>query len=291
MESEKLSKRNYNTISPSARSLLFMKGYTDIPFARRAAELMLFPEKYEPDFERTEMTFWARLVHFENRYRTIDQFLDGLSIKNILEISSGFSFRGLETSKQKGIHYIDTDLPDVIASKNDFIDILKEENTEREGVLELLPLNALDEKQFRDIVNRFPEGEIAIVNEGLMMYLDMPEKEKLCQIIHSVLKERGGYWITADIYIRKQNENLGLKFDNTTKEFFEQHKIEDNKFESFEEAKAFFNRMGFSVDQEASVSRNDLSSMQYFLKNVSISELSKIHQTAKIQATWRLNVS
>jgi len=291
MESEKLSKRNYNTISPSARSLLFMKGYTDIPFARRAAELMLFPEKYEPDFERTEMTFWARLVHFENRYRTIDQLLDGLSIKNILEISSGFSFRGLETSKQKGIHYIDTDLPDVIASKNDFIDILKEENTEREGVLELLPLNALDEKQFRDIVNRFPEGEIAIVNEGLMMYLDMPEKEKLCQIIHSVLKERGGYWITADIYIRKQNENLGLKFDNTTKEFFEQHKIEDNKFESFEEAKAFFNRMGFSVDQEASVSRNDLSSMQYFLKNVSISELSKIHQTAKIQATWRLNVS
>jgi hypothetical protein len=40
-----------------------------------------------------------------------------LPIKNILELSSGFSFRGLETTKQKGFYYIGTDLPDVIATK------------------------------------------------------------------------------------------------------------------------------------------------------------------------------
>jgi hypothetical protein len=30
--------RNFNTISPSAKSLLLMKGLTNIPFARQAAE-------------------------------------------------------------------------------------------------------------------------------------------------------------------------------------------------------------------------------------------------------------
>jgi hypothetical protein len=43
--------------------------------------------------------------------------------------------------------------------------------------LETLPLNALDEAQFAETVGRFPQGEIVIVNEGLLMYLNT-EKNK-----------------------------------------------------------------------------------------------------------------
>jgi len=60
--------RNYNTISPSAKSLLLMKGHTNIPFARETAELIKYPEKFNPDFSKKDMTFWARVVHFENRH-------------------------------------------------------------------------------------------------------------------------------------------------------------------------------------------------------------------------------
>ena len=105
MEIRNLNNRNFNTISPSAKSLLLMKGYTNIPFARQAAELIVFPKKYIPDFSNNDMTFWARVVHFENRYRSIDQSLADLSVKNILELSSGFSFRGLETTRQEGFYY------------------------------------------------------------------------------------------------------------------------------------------------------------------------------------------
>ena len=72
---KKMPDRNYNTISPSAEMLLMTKGYANIPFAKRAAELYLYPEKFSMDAGDKDLTFWARLAHFESRYWTIDQLL------------------------------------------------------------------------------------------------------------------------------------------------------------------------------------------------------------------------
>jgi len=124
-----------------------------------------------------------------------------------------------------------------------------------------------------------------------LMYLDSEEKKKLCSIIHKILKERGGYWITADIYIKKQFEKLNLKIDKQTNDFFEQHRIEENKFESFEDAEAFFLSMGFEIDKVAKVDRSRLSSMKYFLKSATIKQLFHFRKAPKIQATWRLKTA
>ena len=291
MEQTNLNNRNFNTISPSAKSILLMKGHTNIPFARQTAELLLYPEKYIPDFKCKDLTFWARTIHFESRYWSIDQLLEGLSINNILEISSGFSFRGLEKIKTKGVHYIDTDLPDVIETKKEFITVLQNEGSNVGGKLELVPLNALDEEQFQAVIKKFKGGELVIINEGLLMYLDNSEKEKLCKIISNILKEHGGYWITADIYLRNKQEKLDLKLGDKTKEFFEQHHIEENRFESFEEAEAFFNRMGFIVDKEAKIKPSGLSSFKYLLKSLTLKQLFKMRKAGKIQATWRLKIA
>jgi O-methyltransferase involved in polyketide biosynthesis len=264
-----------------------MKGHTDIPFARKTAELIKYPEKYSPDFNNKDITFWARVVHFEYRYWSIDNLLSDLRAKNILELSSGFSFRGLEAVKRKGVYYIDTDLPGVIDTKKEFIKSLAGESFKPEGKLELLPLNVLDENQFHDIVSRFPGGEIAIVNEGLLMYLDIKEKEKLCGIIHEVLAKRGGCWITADVYI-KSGGGIGFETGGKTREFYGRHRIEDNKFENFEEAESFFRRAGFKIDKEADPGTRGLSSMQYLIKNAGIKQLSKLRSPGKTQATWRL---
>ena len=184
------SNRDFNTISPSAKSLLLMKGLTNIPFAKEAAQLILNQENYKPDLSDKDYTFWARVVHFENRYWSINQLLSELPAKNILELSSGFSFRGLDMVKQKECHYIDTDLPDLISQKKSFINALMKDENNFKGKLEILPLNALDEIQFEETVSRFPDGEIVIVNEGLMMYLNNDEKLKLCSNIRKVLKEK-----------------------------------------------------------------------------------------------------
>ena len=173
--------RNYNTISPSAKSLLLMKGYTNIPYAKQTAALMKGPEIFDLNFDDEDLWFWVRVMHFENRYWTIDQLLQQTDSVNILELSSGYSFRGMDLcAKNERIHYIDTDLSDVVKHKQDMISQL-ELDKEMKGRFELLPLNAMDESTFYVIVQRFEGGAFAIVNEGLLMYLNIGEKKRPLQ--------------------------------------------------------------------------------------------------------------
>jgi O-methyltransferase involved in polyketide biosynthesis len=227
-------------------------------------------------------------MHFENRYWSIDQLLNDLAVKNILELSSGFSFRSLEYSLQKGIHYIDTDLSDVIATKKELFNSLTKDGFNSNGKFELLSLNVLDENKIHEIIGHFPQGEVAIVNEGLLTYLNKQEKEKLCSIIHDILMKRGGYWITADIYLKNKQPKLGLKLNNKIKDFNEQQNTEGNSFESFKEAEMFFNDMGFVIDKEAQIKYSEMSSFKYLKKSITLRQLLKIRSLGKIQATWRL---
>jgi hypothetical protein len=285
---ETSNQRDYSTISSSAKALLYLKGYTNIPFARQAATLMMQPEKYEPDFANGDFLFWSRVVHFESRYWSINQLLADLRIKNILELSSGFSFRGLEAIAQDGVHYIDTDLPGVIETKAAFVQELQPHSNPK-SKLEILPLNALDEKAFMEMVSRFPQDEpVVIVNEGLLMYLSIPEKEQLCRIIRKMLEERGGYWITADIYLKQRNRLPDMKLDDNLAKFFEQHHVRDNMFDSFEQAENFFGDQGFTIDKKATPDREKLSTLPYLLKSASPDQLKLLGSAPRIQQTWRM---
>jgi O-methyltransferase involved in polyketide biosynthesis len=282
--------KDYSTISPSAKDLLLLKGLTNLPFAKQAAELVTDRESFELYNGERDLYFWARAVHFEERYVSVDQLLDELPIKNILELSSGFSFRGLNKVKQDGIHYIDTDLSEVIELKKGFINPLQTQAVNPLSKLETLALNALDEAQFEEIVNRFPAGEIAIVNEGLLMYLNDEEKARLCKIIHKVLSERGGYWITADIYI-KANQEIAIKRpDNKLQQFLEQHRVEENKFDSFEAAESFFKNAGFTIDKEAETDFTKVSTIKNLLNSVPGNQFPQGEKLSKMRATWRLKV-
>jgi O-methyltransferase involved in polyketide biosynthesis len=280
--------RDFSSISPSARWMLLIKGYTNIPFARKVAELLEYPKTYIPDFKKRDFTLWAGVIHLERRYWSIDHLLRDLNIQNILEISSGYSFRSLEYARQKGFHYIDTDLQEVIATKKKFVDSILQDENITNGKLELLPLNALDEIAFRAIVDHFPSGGVAIVNEGLLTYLDTQEKQKLCKIIHGILTERGGYWITADIYLKNKQPRLGFTYKEEINEFHKQQDTEGKSFESFKEAEMFFNDMGFVVDKEAQLKYSEMGSFKYFIKSLTLRQLFRLKSAGKIQATWRL---
>jgi len=286
-----LNNRNFDSISPSAKTLLLMKGLTSIAFARQAAELIMHPEPYIPDYENKDFTFWARVAHFESRYQSVDQLLADVPIKNVLELSSGFSFRGLAAVKEKDIHYIDTDLPALIEKKKEMIAALQGGSFSAKGNLEVLPLNALDEKSFMEIVDRFEDGEIIIVNEGLLVYLNTEEKSKLCSIIHKVLEQRGGYWITADIYIKQKTADNNLRMKDQLQEFLDKHHVEENKFDSIEDAEDFFKKAGFVIDKEAAPDYSKVSAVSYMLKNATPDQVTALGKTGKIHATWRLKIS
>ncbi|MCJ8210046.1 class I SAM-dependent methyltransferase [Mucilaginibacter sp. RS28] len=280
--------RDFSTISPSAKSLLFLKGHTQIPYALQAAKLMAAPENFEPDFAKKDTLFWSRVYHFESRYRSIDYLLEGIDAQNILELSSGFSFRGLEAVKTPGVNYIDTDLPNVIEHKKHLILQLETFISDR---LQLLPLNALNREEFAAAVNQFPMGKLTIVNEGLLMYLNMEEKRTLCRNIRAALEERGGYWITADAYVKTPEFNAAISKSDKLNQFFEKHNIEENKFDSFEQAEAFFLESGLAIDKEAEVAPGQISSLPYLLACLDPEQLAKLRQVPKMQKTWRLKLA
>lgn len=291
MESSINLNRDFNSISPSAKWILLMKGHTTVPYARQAAEIIQGQEKFVPDFDNKDTAFWGRTFHFESRYCSIDNLLADSPVHNILELSSGFSFRGLDLVQRRSAHYIDTDLPDMIVKKKELMKAMNIHQTPAKGSLKLLPLNVLDEKAFGEVVSRFPAGEVAIINEGLLVYLNTQEKEKLCNIIRNTLKERGGYWITADIYLKLRPRNINLGVEEKMETFFEEQQVEENRFDSFEAAEEFFRKMGFVVDKEAAVDYATLSSLPYLMKNVRPEELQNMRKMEKVHTTWRLRLA
>jgi hypothetical protein len=83
-----------------------------------------------------------------------------------------------------------------------------------------------------------------VVNEGLLVYLGVDEKTRLCETVLGVLKERGGAWVTADVYVRTERTMFR---DDATKEFLAKHDVDANKFGSYAEAEAFFVSRGFAI--------------------------------------------
>jgi hypothetical protein len=283
-----------STISPSAYALLKMKSTTGIPYAREAAALLESAASANLDSTADPVEYWTRVMHFESRYWSINQLLADQTPTNILEISSGFSFRGLDLSNKKPVYYIDTDLPNIITGKQKFIDAFTAESAAAAsaaplGHYELQPLNVLDPVAFEEVINKFPPGPLTIVNEGLLVYLDDNQKSQLCANIRKALLTRGGAWITADIYIkRKDPENE--KSNAPWRQWSHKHQLEEKKFESFHAAEAFFKSQGFNVEKEATPDYSGLTSFSQFLKTAGEQALNELRRPGKprLHATWRL---
>lgn len=265
-----------------------MKGLTDIPFIADAVKLVWGNDASTVLGEKKQdATFLKRLIHFEARYKAVNSLLEELGGNNILEISSGFSFRGLDSALHSPqITYIDTDLPGVINDKNDIInDLIANQSLDLQGELLVMPMNALDEDSFAKTISHFTGGPITILNEGLLVYFNTEEKKQICRIIRQALIERGGHWITADIYVRK--EGLRAATDKFG-QFLQSHNVEENKFESFEQAETFFAEQGLKAYKKAEGIQGYLSSLQYIPPHA-LDELSQqATKLGRIRETWAL---
>ncbi|NVB78503.1 MAG: hypothetical protein HOV81_08935 [Kofleriaceae bacterium] len=240
-----MTARDYSTISPSAQSLLAMRAQTSLPYARRAAEIVFGVDTLEAELARlrAKEDSQARLFHFTERYRSLDTLLDESGATRIVELGSGLSCRGLALAERKPVTYVDTDLPAMAATKRQLVDALAV--APLAGELRIRDLDALNVEAFRAIVDDLPPGPFAIVNEGLLMYLDGDEKQRLAATIREILIRRGGVWITADIYLRTPRDPRTQ--DERLRRFLEAHRVDENKFESLAAAETYFDTCGFAI--------------------------------------------
>lgn len=280
---------DFDAISPSARGLLLTKAVTTIPYAREAAALLWDADTFKNWVsEKITKESFGWLLHFENRYRTIDALLQPLETRNVLEIASGFSFRGLQLCTREDIFYIDTDLPNSTTTKQQVVNTLIEQHgIEMKGTLRMMPLNALDTAAFNAVIDQFPPGPVTIVNEGLLMYLDGAEKRQLCANIHAALMKRGGSWITGDIYLKKAAHEKEYATP-AIKDFLTMHKVEEKKFDSYEAAAAFFTECGFTIAAKEIVAYDQLSALRFIEHRQIPAEVVKSWFTTR--QTWKVVV-
>lgn len=236
--------RDFSTISPTARALLLAKAQTTIPYAREAAELLFGAEAVSRarDDATSNPAIAGRQRHFELRERSIDEALAMRGAMRVLELAAGFSLRGLAMAECEGVVYIDTDLAEIATAKADLVARLHP--APLAGALHVRALDALDTRAFRAMVDGIPAGPLAIVHEGLLMYLDDEEKARLAANVREALVARGGAWITADVYVRGPTR---MYRDEQTQSFLDRHNVEENKFASFAAAASFFTAQGFAL--------------------------------------------
>lgn len=236
--------RDYSTISPSALSLLLMKSQTSIPYARQAADL-LWGDSVPSELAEAvaDENARRRLRHFANRYFSLDQLLAEAGCPNVLELGAGLSFRGLDLARRSAVYYLDTDLPEISALKATLIAKLEPARTLPN--LRVAALNALDDHAFQALVDSMPSGRLAIVNEGLLVYLSTQEKVLLAKSVRRALARRGGVWLTGDIYVRNPGGSAPTAGYGRSREFLDRHRVEQNKFSDFAEAARFFSENGF----------------------------------------------
>jgi O-methyltransferase involved in polyketide biosynthesis len=220
---------------------LFVKAQSDLPYAKAAAE-MLFGKDAIAQTSTQDPAAIQRRKHFEHRARSLDAALSEQGAKNILEIAAGLTFRGLAMTARESLTYFDTDLPELIAVKSDLISRLHSDPLV--GTLRAAALDALDADAFGNLVSEMPSGEIAVIHEGLLMYLDENEKARLAATVRKTLLARGGAWITADIYVRSETHLLRTP---AVEKFLADHKVEENKFADWNAAEAFFAKSGFTI--------------------------------------------
>lgn len=224
-------------IAPTACLVAWARALSDIPYALEIAKEIEKLSKTKADDEYAK----SRAVTIEARYKLINKLLLENKETQVLELASGLLPRGLLLS-QKGITFVETDLPKVMNQKRTILKAI-ESNAPKSLFLE--NANALKLNELNNACKHFnPKLPLAIIHEGLLRYLSFEEKAIVAENIHSILKKFSGVWITCDITLLKNLKSKEIK--NTKK--ITNVDIANNAFESVEQAKAFFEKFGFSVE-------------------------------------------
>ena len=109
----------------TAKVSAYYRKFSDIAFAAEVATPIGVDEAFaeiarEHALEADKLTFYAPM--FEARYKSITQLIGECGASQVLELASGYSLRGLDLTQSGSLHYVETDLREVVATKLDLLE-------------------------------------------------------------------------------------------------------------------------------------------------------------------------
>lgn len=237
----------YTQISPTADIVSVFRSISNIPYANLIVDTSLIKSWDSQTVARMSALFQARA-------RSISAIFDSCcgKINQILELAAGFSTRGLDWSRNAQRTYVETDLPDVILRKRRAMTRVIAQCGESERPnLHLLPVDVFCKADLENATRIFnPDEQLAIITEGLLLYLNKDEIETISRNVAQLLKKHGGVWIT-DIVAQDSMETLSTHsktgaFVSTVLKTTGRNK-NNMCFKTEAEATAFFENLGFQI--------------------------------------------
>lgn len=264
----KINDNDYKEVSPTAIITSYPRIFTDIPYEK---EIYNWLENHC----NTEVALYKNMApEMEARYKLINKILDKSNIKQVLELASGYSSRGLIYSK-KGYNYVEMDLESVCQNKKK---ILKSIDENIPNNLNIVSGNVLRKSDFDKYQKYFKDNSIAVINEGLLRYLTFEEKRIVAENVYDLLSKYNGIWITSDVtpkkFIKSQNDALE-GFNKNVSNITSRNSLND-RFEDINHVKDFFGDIGFELVEVHKF--NEVKDELYSIKKLNIID-EKIEQT------------
>jgi len=238
----------YESISSTAWTVAHRRTFTDISYSQE-----IFDEFQRILLDQGSSEIPEELVspqiapQIEARYKLVSRLIKENSIRQVLEIATGLSPRGLEMTNDPTVEYVEVDLPTMMSHKKKIVGALGSK-----GNLHLEIGNALDLDSLKAAVAILDQTRpLGIVHEGLLRYFNFDEKAKIARNIHYLLELFGGVWITPDITL-KTVLNVASTEDRNQIEKVGQLigiNIDGNRFENVEAAQKFFEELDFTIER------------------------------------------
>lgn len=248
-------KTKYDIVSPTAVLCARARAdITDMPYTKEIYEQiksqkcalnLLYPFLIRA--VRAFPNLATRGSTLEGRYISTNEALQRLGGCDILELASGVSPRGLEHANGE-IVYVESDLPDMIAEKERAVKAIRAEEGRPVKNHFFESINPIHD-DLGNFAGRFNGNPVAVVNEGLLMYLTLDEQKRVRDNISNFLHENShnGAWITPDFsYTATPATDRSLV--GLAKWRIRKSTREGNRFKSEQEAKDFLKCGGLKVE-------------------------------------------
>lgn len=242
---------DHTKVAPTAWGVSYLRTFSDIPLSHEFFNALNTHVQAQGESNIATRASRDHLApQLEARYKLVDRLILEAGTLQVVELASGVATHGINLTRfNPSLSYVEVDLPDVVKEKQAVID---EVGIGVPPNLTIVEGNALSEDDIRKAIIGFDTSKpLTVVNEGLMRYLTFDEKTVLAQIVHKLLSEYGGVWVTPDVSLRQAlaredavatGHTQGLKQTTGID-------IDKNVFEDEEHAKEFFERLGFSVER------------------------------------------
>lgn len=286
----------FEMVEYSAQVKLQWLSAAGIPEAKKFLKLLdrpvFFHENNLDDFERIQLT---NSLYQELNYAAAIEYVRAKDYRNVMDLACSLSPRGMILA-QDGRQVVVGELNTVCLIGDWFMDERAGKKFRQNISYDVIPI---EDRQIMTASAEKLTGEICIIEQGLMIYLNEESRGKMFDNIHDVLTMHGGCMITSDFCQKEYfTATAAALYDETeaptlyaeTKAMYEKvldDKIDDDALQDEREAMEFLKAHGLRAQK---VPLFTVTPQLNIKSKLTPAQIQNVYKLAKQNYLWVITV-